>query len=104
MGIPPITTGAPHHLVTHHIGMMAGMGVYRRKRIVAGNDFPIVADKRVFHRILFVKLHCGFSVRKGGYMKSALDGRSEEFATNFVSDDAHVETKIDLDARMESEL
>ena len=37
MGIPPIITGAPHHLVTHHIGMMAGMGVHRRKRIVTRN-------------------------------------------------------------------
>ncbi len=70
--------------------MMARVGKYWSQGIVARYDFPFATNEGILFRRFFMESHRSFFAREGGNIKRALSRRGEEFATNFVCNDAHI--------------
>lgn len=91
-------------LPAHDISVMACVGMYGCQRVIARHNLTLSVYGRVFCCVLLMELLCGLFGREGGDMKAPLCARCKKLTAHLVSDDAHIETKIDLDARMYSEL
>ena len=83
---------------------MTRVRMYGSQRMIARHNLTLSVYGRVFCCVLLMELLCGLFGREGGDMKVSLCARCKKLTAHLVSDDAHIETKIDLDARMEVKL